>query len=631
MCAESGSSPKVEDPQPSQRSSRDTPARSAANVVEFEMPRALKRPRDTTYSVRSLYEDMKRGFIDVEPEYQRDVVWKADKQMMLIDTIFTNHYMPPLIFSVIYDENDNESRKVCLDGKQRLTSIQLLLALQVHYSETLKSWWFKANETSSSKNTKYLLPEHIRQSFINKQIKCTEYDELDEDGEREIFRRVQLGVALSSAEKLRVLHTRRSKFINELKESYVTKEGLAAPSFRWERTRGADFRCLAQSVFVMWKWDKDGEQSIKSAGTLSQVERWLEENDEAIPDEFSSAVKGTFATLVQLTSHQEYSAPFSMYTKVSPVEIIGVIVLIYAHSTILPTDEKLTPAELSAAFTQLRREVRREHKDIRLNDRVGKTIINFVKAYQKSASHALSIAELTNPAPVTVDTTPSSSSNTPSRTPRKRKRDVANIDEHAAKRSTTENPALSTPIGSNALANTYLLTFSPSGEPTTTFGPAPQYTPLMSLSAPQQQQQIFQALTGQPGFRYPGPFLSSYAPHAHATSAQFQLPPSTPIMATPTPSTSSTILSSSPSSSATSNADAVGTLRYSPDLKYLDDSHGSGPALSMDTMGQLHGETSKNTHVQQAPVDRQPTTQAGSEVNLQSQSMAPESMTAGSK
>ncbi|KAJ3825271.1 hypothetical protein EV361DRAFT_807920, partial [Lentinula raphanica] len=348
------------------------------------MPRALKRPRDTTYSVRSLYEDMKRGFIDVEPEYQRDVVWKADKQMMLIDTIFTNHYMPPLIFSVIYDENDNESRKVCLDGKQRLTSIQLLLALQVHYSETLKSWWFKANETSSSKNTKYLLPEHIRQSFINKQIKCTEYDELDEDGEREIFRRVQLGVALSSAEKLRVLHTRRSKFINELKESYVTKEGLAAPSFRWERTRGADFRCLAQSVFVMWKWDKDGEQSIKSAGTLSQVERWLEENDEAIPDEFSSAVKGTFATLVQLTSHQEYSAPFSMYTKVSPVEIIGVIVLIYAHSTILPTDEKLTPAELSAAFTQLRREVRREHKDIRLNDRVGKTIINFVKAYQKS-------------------------------------------------------------------------------------------------------------------------------------------------------------------------------------------------------------------------------------------------------
>ncbi|KAJ3993775.1 hypothetical protein F5050DRAFT_1576977, partial [Lentinula boryana] len=349
---------------------RETSARSAANAIEFKMPKALKRPRDVSYSVRSLYDDIKRGLIDVNPEYQRDVVWKPEKQMMLIDSVFTNHYMPPIILSVIYDGNGAEVKKICLDGKQRLTSLQL---------ETSKNWWFKVDESSNPKTSKHIIPEHIRTSFVNRQIRCTEYEELDEEDEREIFRRVQLGVALSSAEKLRVLNTRRAKFINELKVLFVTEQGLAAPSFRWERSRGADYRCLAQAVYVISKWGTDRSSSLKNAGTLPQVERWLEDDTEPVPDEFSSVIKETFSILVELTAKEEYSAPFSMYAKVSPVEIIGISVLIYAHSVIAPIGEKLNLTELSAAFSKMRQDVRREHKDIRLNDRVGKTIISFVK------------------------------------------------------------------------------------------------------------------------------------------------------------------------------------------------------------------------------------------------------------
>ena len=50
------------------------------------------------------------------------MVWPEAKQIGLIDSIFRNFYIPPVIFAVQKDE-DGEETRVCVDGKQRLTSI----------------------------------------------------------------------------------------------------------------------------------------------------------------------------------------------------------------------------------------------------------------------------------------------------------------------------------------------------------------------------------------------------------------------------------------------------------------------------------------------------------------------------
>jgi Protein of unknown function DUF262 len=52
----------------------------------------------------------------------KDVVWPTGKQMEIIDSLFHNFYIPPVIFAVMRDE-DGEEVRVCVDGKQRLTSI----------------------------------------------------------------------------------------------------------------------------------------------------------------------------------------------------------------------------------------------------------------------------------------------------------------------------------------------------------------------------------------------------------------------------------------------------------------------------------------------------------------------------
>ncbi len=51
-----------------------------------------------------------------------DVVWPTGKQMEIIDSLFHNFYVPPVIFAVMRDEEGEEVR-VCVDGKQRLTSM----------------------------------------------------------------------------------------------------------------------------------------------------------------------------------------------------------------------------------------------------------------------------------------------------------------------------------------------------------------------------------------------------------------------------------------------------------------------------------------------------------------------------
>jgi hypothetical protein len=78
------------------------------------------------------------GHIDLNPSYQRgnatlpglttymrpadivtrtDVVWPDSKQVGLIDSLFRNFYVPPVVFAVTTDE-DGATIRICVDGKQ---------------------------------------------------------------------------------------------------------------------------------------------------------------------------------------------------------------------------------------------------------------------------------------------------------------------------------------------------------------------------------------------------------------------------------------------------------------------------------------------------------------------------------
>ncbi|KAI9568313.1 hypothetical protein HD554DRAFT_2172402 [Boletus coccyginus] len=66
----------------------------------YQLTNVLPLPRATTYSTQALYDQIHAGDIDLEPEYQRDVVWPESKQIGLIDSILRNFYVPPIIFGM---------------------------------------------------------------------------------------------------------------------------------------------------------------------------------------------------------------------------------------------------------------------------------------------------------------------------------------------------------------------------------------------------------------------------------------------------------------------------------------------------------------------------------------------------
>ena len=56
-------------------------------------------------------------------EWVAEIVWNPKKQSMLIDSMYRGFYIPPVVFSIHWDEKAEAKVRLCVDGKQRLTAI----------------------------------------------------------------------------------------------------------------------------------------------------------------------------------------------------------------------------------------------------------------------------------------------------------------------------------------------------------------------------------------------------------------------------------------------------------------------------------------------------------------------------
>ena len=65
--------------------------------------------------------------------------------------------------------------------------------------------------------------------------------------------------------------------------------------------------------------------------------------------------------------------PFQMPEKVAPIEFVMIVVLVAVHM------QSMSLTQLSEAIGAMRRDVRVQHVDIRLNNRVAKSLLTFVK------------------------------------------------------------------------------------------------------------------------------------------------------------------------------------------------------------------------------------------------------------
>lgn len=183
-----------------------------------------------TWSIQEIYQKIKSGQLDLSPEYQRNVIWKRDKQTAFIESLFMGIIVPPIYVVEIpgQDVLENNYYEV-VDGKQRLTTVmeflQDRLPLSTKHLEYYSDWFggrtfyeIKDNfQTQVSELLSSVLDIYV---ITANSPEFTKYD---------IFSRLNKG-----AEKLKVNEIRRAIYRSPILEKIdkFVQENLENPTKR---------------------------------------------------------------------------------------------------------------------------------------------------------------------------------------------------------------------------------------------------------------------------------------------------------------------------------------------------------------------------------------------------------------
>ncbi|GJE95858.1 DUF262 domain-containing protein [Phanerochaete sordida] len=317
-----------------------------------------------------LYSRVSRGKIDLNPPYQRDPVWPEAKQMKLIDSVFRNYPIPNILFAE--ETREGTTVKRCIDGKQRLTSVLNFMNGRIPFKHPLtkQSLWYTAppspsGESSSSKKC-ILLPPRLKAKFDKAQLLCITYRGITEGQEREMFQRIQLGMPLGTAEKLQAIQSPRSDWVCSLIPKYLSRDRTSLVSkIQLDCTRAKDFLGVAQLAYCCENLP-DVRLSLGSG-----LEAWLKQQDAPRKD-FARGIASVLSTMTTLACTPALNAAFTeVKERVSPVEFIFIGVLIYVAP-------HAPHAALAAQLLEMRREVRAAHTDVRTNNKVVRSLWEFV-------------------------------------------------------------------------------------------------------------------------------------------------------------------------------------------------------------------------------------------------------------
>ncbi|MBU1102133.1 DUF262 domain-containing protein [Patescibacteria group bacterium] len=174
--------------------------------------------------------------IDFDPPFQREKIWSLDKKQCFLDSILKNWGVPKFYLLVIPDDgigSEASERYLCIDGKQRLTTIFSFLAdeimLNQKYSGSLGSKYYKS------------LPRGIQDAFNEYKLGIEAVYSSNEEEVGELFSRLQLGSPLNFAEKLMAIGGKMRDFVKKTSQHKFFKKKVSLPN-----TRYAHFAVTAQ-------------------------------------------------------------------------------------------------------------------------------------------------------------------------------------------------------------------------------------------------------------------------------------------------------------------------------------------------------------------------------------------------
>jgi hypothetical protein len=144
-----------------------------------------------------------------------------------------------------------------------------------------------------------------------------EYDGLTPDTEREIFQRVQLGMPLTTAERLQAISSPWAAWIGNLESQFVSAENGLANVLQWDTKRGRDFQCIAQLIYCC-----DNIPNQTGPPSMQKLSKWLLREDQP-PETFKSRINEVLTSFRHIASSADLNSAFIKITaRVAPVEFV---------------------------------------------------------------------------------------------------------------------------------------------------------------------------------------------------------------------------------------------------------------------------------------------------------------------
>jgi hypothetical protein len=187
------------------------------------------------------------------PDYQREEVWSKAKKQLLIDSILKGWHLPKLYFRKV-DENSFE----CVDGQQRLAAIFEFFEDQLSLAPDTATR-FSATKYSD-------LSDEVSDAFDDYDVDIEEVEDVGDDELEELFRRLQLGTPLNTAENLNAISGSMREFCHQL-----SKEPFFTTKVTLRNNRYAYFEIVARWLFLE-------ARGIQPQVRYPQLESFLREN-----------------------------------------------------------------------------------------------------------------------------------------------------------------------------------------------------------------------------------------------------------------------------------------------------------------------------------------------------------------
>jgi hypothetical protein len=213
------------------------------------------------------------------PDFQREEVWSDVKKRLLIDSILKGWHLPKFYFRRV-----DEGTFDCVDGQQRLT------AIWEFFDDALELDAETAGRIGASRYSE--LPDDISDAFDDFEIDIEEIEDATDEELEELFKRLQLGTPLNTAEKINAIQGELRDFCHDMVALPFFKEKIGL-----KNTRYTHFETVAKWIFVeargiqpqmrypqLESLLRDNKTFSKSSETAKRISGTLEFLNRAFPE-----------------------------------------------------------------------------------------------------------------------------------------------------------------------------------------------------------------------------------------------------------------------------------------------------------------------------------------------------------